>query len=202
MAVKIRLRRTGRKKQPSYRLVVADTLSPRDGQYLDAVGTYNPLTKPADLRIDLERVDRWLADGAEMSDTVASLVRKARRGGDGTVAVRGVGPDEKPAPAVVDMPRGGQPKAAPAKPGSRVAAAPAAAVAEEAAASAEAVASAEAAAPAEAAAEAAPAEIAVPTEAAAPAEAAGEAPAEEVESAADAAAEPAAPDADTTKPAE
>jgi small subunit ribosomal protein S16 len=95
MSVKIRLRRTGRKKQPSYRLVVADTNSPRDGQYLDAVGTYNPLTKPADLRIDLEKVDRWLAQGAGMSDTVASLIRKARQGGDGKVAVRGVGPEEQ-----------------------------------------------------------------------------------------------------------
>jgi small subunit ribosomal protein S16 len=96
MSVKIRLRRTGRKKQPSYRLVVADSATPRDGQYLDALGTYNPLVKPADLRIDLDKVEKWLADGAEMSDTVASLVRKARQGGDSKVAVRGVGPDEKP----------------------------------------------------------------------------------------------------------
>jgi small subunit ribosomal protein S16 len=111
MSVKIRLRRTGRKKQPSYRLVVANTSSPRDGQYLDAVGTYNPLTKPADLRIDLEKVDRWLAEGAEMSDTVASLVKKARRGGDGTVAVRGVGPEEMPQPEVVDAAPADKPKA-------------------------------------------------------------------------------------------
>jgi small subunit ribosomal protein S16 len=123
MAVKIRLRRTGRKKQPSYRLVVADTNSPRDGQYLDAVGTYNPLTRPADLRIDLEKVDKWLADGAEMSDTVASLIRKARRGGDKTVAVRGVGPEEKPAVEVVDA----QPaeKSRPGSRGAATAAAPA-----------------------------------------------------------------------------
>lgn len=102
MAVKIRLRRTGRKKQPNYRLVVAESTSPRDGQYLDAVGTYNPLTKPADLRIDLEKIDEWLSRGAEMTDTVASLVKKARRGGDGTVAVRGVGADEKAPVEVVD----------------------------------------------------------------------------------------------------
>ena len=110
MSVKIRLRRTGRKKQPSYRLVVADSTTPRDGQYLDALGTYNPLVKPADLRIDLEKVDEWLGRGAEMSDTVASLVRKARVGGDSKVAVRGVGPDEKPEPASV------APVAAPTKP--------------------------------------------------------------------------------------
>jgi small subunit ribosomal protein S16 len=97
MAVKIRLRRTGRKKQPSYRVVVAESTSPRDGQYLDAVGTYNPLLKPAELRIDLEKVDRWLAEGAEMTDTVASLIKRARRGGDDKVSVRGVGPEEKPA---------------------------------------------------------------------------------------------------------
>ncbi|HUF49688.1 MAG TPA: 30S ribosomal protein S16 [Longimicrobiales bacterium] len=95
MSVKIRLRRTGRKKQPSYRLIVADSTTPRNGQYLDSLGTYNPLTKPADLRIDLEKVDRWLADGAELSETAASLIRKARIGGDRKVAVRGVGPDEK-----------------------------------------------------------------------------------------------------------
>lgn len=101
MSVKIRLRRTGRKKQPSYRLIVANSASPRNGQYLDALGTYNPLVKPADLRIDLEKVDKWLAEGAEMSDTVASLVRKARVGGDSKVAVRGVGPDAKPETANV-----------------------------------------------------------------------------------------------------
>jgi small subunit ribosomal protein S16 len=110
MSVKIRLRRTGRKKQPSYRLVVADSATPRDGQYLDALGTYNPLVKPADLRIDLTKVDEWIGRGAEMSDTVASLVRKARAGGDSKVAVRGVGPDEKAESASV------VPAAEPSKP--------------------------------------------------------------------------------------
>jgi small subunit ribosomal protein S16 len=88
MAVKIRLRRTGRKKQPSYRIVVAESTAPRDGAYLDLVGTYNPLTKPAELRIDLEKVDAWTARGAELTDTVRSLVRKARSGGDDTIALR------------------------------------------------------------------------------------------------------------------
>lgn len=127
MAVKIRLRRTGRKKQPSYRLVVADTATPRDGQYLDSVGTYNPLTNPADLRIDLEKVDSWLARGAGMTDTVASLIRKARSGGDRKVAIRGVGPDETRAAPAVETPAA--PAAAP-KAGSR--GAPKAAVVEEA----------------------------------------------------------------------
>jgi small subunit ribosomal protein S16 len=116
MAVKIRLRRTGRKKQPSYRLVVADSATPRDGQYLDALGTYNPRVKPADLRIDLEKVEKWLASGAEMSDTAASLIRKARQGGDAKVAVRPVGPEEKSAGA--DVVAAAEPSK-PARPGSR-----------------------------------------------------------------------------------
>jgi small subunit ribosomal protein S16 len=116
MAVKIRLRRTGRKKQPSYRLVVADSSTPRNGQYLDALGTYNPRVKPADLRIDLEKVEKWLASGAEMSDTAASLIRKARRGGDAKVAVRTVGPDERAAAA--DVVAAVEPSK-PARPGSR-----------------------------------------------------------------------------------
>jgi small subunit ribosomal protein S16 len=87
MSVKIRLRRTGRKKKPSYRIVVADSRSPRDGAYLDNVGTYNPTLSPAELRIDLDKVDSWMAEGAEMTETVASLVRKARRGGDAKVAL-------------------------------------------------------------------------------------------------------------------
>jgi small subunit ribosomal protein S16 len=171
MAVKIRLRRTGRKKQPSYRLVVAESESPREGRYLDSVGTYNPLTKPADLRIDLEKVDEWIARGAGMSDTVASLVRKARRGGDKTVAVRGVGADEKPELAVVDAPapRTGKPKA-----GSRGAP------------------RAEAPAAEEAPAPEAPAPEAAAPEAAAPEAAAAEAPAPAPEGEAEAAAEPAA----------
>jgi small subunit ribosomal protein S16 len=105
MAVKIRLRRTGRKKQPSYRIVVADESTPRDGQYLDSLGTYNPLTKPADLRLDLAKVDVWLAQGAQMTDTAASLIRKARRGGDRKVAVRPVQADVKAeTPTVVAAP--------------------------------------------------------------------------------------------------
>jgi small subunit ribosomal protein S16 len=148
MSVKIRLRRTGRKKQPSYRLVVADSATPRDGQYLDAIGTYNPLVKPADLRIDLEKVEKWLAEGAQMSDTVASLVRKARQGGDSKVTVRGVGPEEKP--PVANVVAAAEPSQ-PARAGSRGASKPEAAAA---------------AAPSEPAAEAAaPADAAEPTEA-------------------------------------
>jgi small subunit ribosomal protein S16 len=84
--VRIRLRRVGRKAQPYYRVVVADSATPRDGYYLDTVGFYNPRTRPAELRMDLVKVDEWVSKGAGMSTTVASLVRKARRGGDDSVA--------------------------------------------------------------------------------------------------------------------
>jgi small subunit ribosomal protein S16 len=192
MAVKIRLRRTGRKKQPSYRLVVAESDTPREGRYLDSVGTYNPLTRPSDLRVDLEKVDSWLARGARMSDTVASLIRKARKGGDKTIAVRGVGPEEKQDLNVVDAPAAPAPAEKP-KAGSRGAPkadapAPAADAAPEAAADAAPQAAAEAAP--EAAAEAAPEAAAE----AAPEAAAGAAPEAAAEAAPEAAAE-AAPEA-------
>jgi small subunit ribosomal protein S16 len=209
MAVKIRLRRTGRKKQPSYRLVVAESETPREGRYLDSVGTYNPLTRPSDLRIDLEKVDSWLARGALMSDTVASLIRKARKGGDKTLAVRGVGPEEKPDLNVVDAPSAAVP-AGKSKAGSRGApkAAPAEAAAE---APPEPAAEAPEAAPASAAEPAAEApEVEAPVaaaEAPEPAASAAEPAADEPKPAADAAepaadaAEPAA-DEPTTRPAE
>ena len=97
MAVTIRLRRIGRKKQPSYRVVVTDSAKPRGGEYLDTLGFYNPRQKPAELRLDLEKVDTWVGKGAGMSDTVSSLVRKARRGGDDKVALRPLsGEHERP----------------------------------------------------------------------------------------------------------
>jgi small subunit ribosomal protein S16 len=88
MSVEIRLRRVGRKAQPYYRVVVTDSRSPRGGAYLENIGFYSPLGKPAELRLDLARVDAWVAKGAGMSDTVASLVRRARRGGDREVALK------------------------------------------------------------------------------------------------------------------
>lgn len=86
MSVTIRLRRVGRKKQPFYRVVVADSRDAREGKYLESVGHYNSLTTPAELRLDLGRIDEWVAKGAELSDTVRTLVNKARKGGDATVA--------------------------------------------------------------------------------------------------------------------
>lgn len=77
----------GRKKQPHYRVVVADSLSPRDGRFVENLGYYKPLTQPARLVLNMERVDHWLGKGAEPSGTVKNLITKARQGGDATVAV-------------------------------------------------------------------------------------------------------------------
>ena len=73
MAVKIRLKRMGAKKSPFYRIVVADSRSPRDGRQIEAVGTYNPVTQPAEVKIDEEIALKWLQNGAKPSDTVRNL---------------------------------------------------------------------------------------------------------------------------------
>ena len=77
MAVKIRLRRTGAKKAPSYRVVVADSRYPRDGRFIEEIGYYNPLTEPATIKIDLEKAQNWIANGAQPTDTVKVLLKKA-----------------------------------------------------------------------------------------------------------------------------
>lgn len=77
MAVRIRLKRMGAKKKPFYRVVVADARSPRDGRFIEEIGYYNPLTDPAQIKIDEEKALKWLATGAQPSDTVRSLFRKA-----------------------------------------------------------------------------------------------------------------------------
>lgn len=77
MAVKIRLRRMGAKKAPFYRLVVADSRSPRDGRFIEEIGYYNPIVDPAEVKIDSEKAKKWLANGAQPSDTVKSLFKKA-----------------------------------------------------------------------------------------------------------------------------
>ena len=76
--VKIRLARHGAKKRPYYRIVVADARCPRDGKFIDDIGRYNPLTEPAMIKIDLEKCDKWLANGAQPTDTVAALIKKFR----------------------------------------------------------------------------------------------------------------------------
>lgn len=75
MAVKIRLRRMGAKKAPFYRVVVADSRYPRDGRFIEQVGTYNPLTEPATVEIDAEKVAKWISNGAQPTDTVKRLLK-------------------------------------------------------------------------------------------------------------------------------
>lgn len=77
MAVKIRLKRMGAKKAPYYRVVVADSRSPRDGRFIDSIGTYNPLTTPAEIKIDKEAAKKWISEGAQPTDTVKNLFSKA-----------------------------------------------------------------------------------------------------------------------------
>ena len=74
--VKIRLRRMGRRNRPFYRVVVADSRSPRDGKFIDIIGHYDPLTEPATISIDEEKALKWLKDGAQPTDTVRSLLSK------------------------------------------------------------------------------------------------------------------------------
>ncbi|MDR0905869.1 MAG: 30S ribosomal protein S16 [Oscillospiraceae bacterium] len=76
--VKIRLRRLGAKKTPFYRVVVADSHFPRDGRFIEEIGTYNPLTNPAEVKIDLERANYWIKNGAQPTDTVKALLKKAQ----------------------------------------------------------------------------------------------------------------------------
>ena len=77
MAVKIRLRRMGAKKAPFYRVIVADEKSPRDGKFIDEIGYYNPLTNPAEVKIDAEKAEKWLNNGAQPTETVRSLLKKS-----------------------------------------------------------------------------------------------------------------------------
>ena len=76
MAVKIRLRRMGAKKAPYYRVVVADSRYPRDGRFIEEVGTYNPLTEPSVFTVDGEQVKQWIANGAQPTDTVKAILKK------------------------------------------------------------------------------------------------------------------------------
>ncbi|HEV2392993.1 MAG TPA: 30S ribosomal protein S16 [Verrucomicrobiae bacterium] len=79
MSVKIRMKRVGAKNTPVFRIVVADSRSPRDGKFIEEIGTYQPLKKGDNFVLDLERAAYWLGKGAQPSDTVASFIKKARR---------------------------------------------------------------------------------------------------------------------------
>ena len=78
--VKIRLRRIGKKKQAIYRIVVADERSPRDGRFIEEVGTYNPNTDPSTFTVDLELVEKWIKNGAKPTESVARLIKLAKDG--------------------------------------------------------------------------------------------------------------------------
>ena len=78
MAVKIRLRRMGAKKAPFYRVVVADSRYPRDGRFIEEIGYYNPMEEPAVVKIDAEKAAKWIANGAQPTDTVKDLFKKNR----------------------------------------------------------------------------------------------------------------------------
>ncbi len=77
MSVKIRLKRIGAKKAPFYRVVVADSRYPRDGRFIEEIGYYNPLTNPVDIKIDAEKAAQWIKNGAQPTETVKSLLKKA-----------------------------------------------------------------------------------------------------------------------------
>lgn len=155
MSVRIRLRRMGAKKKPFYRVVVADSRSPRDGRFLDTIGTYDPRTEPAAVRIDREKTLRWLEEGALPTDSARSLLSQAGIWQEYKTGVRPEPRVEEPAPKKA------------AKPEPAVAEAPEAPVADE-------PAVAEAAPEAEAA-----SEVAAPESPSSEAPEAAEAPAEE-----------------------
>jgi len=75
--VKIRLKRFGAKKKPFYRVVVADSRSPRNGRFIEEIGYYNPLTDPAEIKIDAEKATKWLGNGAQPTETVRALLKKS-----------------------------------------------------------------------------------------------------------------------------
>lgn len=77
MAVKLRLKRMGAKKSPFYRIIAADSRAPRDGRFLEEIGYYNPLTEPPEVKIDAEKAQKWMKSGAQPTETVRSLMKKA-----------------------------------------------------------------------------------------------------------------------------
>lgn len=76
MAVKIRLRRMGAKRAPFYRVVVADSRYPRDGRFIEEIGTYNPMVDPAEIKLDADKAKKWIANGAQPTDTVKSILKR------------------------------------------------------------------------------------------------------------------------------
>ena len=77
MAVKMRLTRLGAKKAPFYRVIVADSRSPRDGRFIEEIGYYNPLTNPVEIKIDADKAKKWIDNGAQPTETVKALLKKS-----------------------------------------------------------------------------------------------------------------------------
>lgn len=78
MAVKIRLRRMGAHKKPFYRIVVADSRSPRDGKCIEEIGHFNPMVEPADVKLDMEKVEKWISNGAQPTDRVKTIINSVK----------------------------------------------------------------------------------------------------------------------------
>jgi small subunit ribosomal protein S16 len=98
MSVRVRLTRVGSKKNPIWRVVVADQRSPRDGRFIETIGHYNPQTEPSTIRIDEERLQHWLDRGAQPSGSVKQLVKAYSKGGGAAAAVAVAEPEPEPAP--------------------------------------------------------------------------------------------------------
>lgn len=77
MAVKLRLKRMGAKKRPFYRIIAADTRAPRDGRFIEEIGYYNPISQPPEVKIDPDKAQKWIKSGAQPTETVRSLLKKA-----------------------------------------------------------------------------------------------------------------------------
>ena len=105
MAVAIRLRREGNRNRAFYRIVVADSRARRDGRFIETIGTYNPNQQGTNFQVDIERADDWITKGAQPSDTVRSLLKKARRGegvlGGSDSEAKAEAPAETPEPAPI-----------------------------------------------------------------------------------------------------
>ena len=112
MSVRVRLTRVGSKKNPIWRVVVADQRSPRDGRFIETIGHYNPQTEPSTIRIDEERLQHWLARGAQPSGSVKQLVKAYSKSGGAAAAVAEAAPAEpeaaepEPAPAEAEPEEG------------------------------------------------------------------------------------------------
>jgi small subunit ribosomal protein S16 len=102
MSVRVRLTRVGSKKNPIWRVVVADQRSPRDGRFIETIGHYNPQTNPSTIRIDEERLQHWLARGAQPSGSVKQLVKAYSKSGGAAAVAEPAPPEAEPVEAAPD----------------------------------------------------------------------------------------------------